>query len=214
MNRILHFALVAAVLAAAPRPLPAQPPPPLFYRDFSIDDSAVADRPSAKKVRPAIKAQVDMVLAVGLPPAAIESLRRVKIVILPDGSFQSRTPGRYIPAKRQVEMVEGFMQHAGRPVLLHELMHGYQHQILPDGAKNSELVEFFARAGQTAAYSAKSHMMSNIGEFFACTTTAYLYGATAQEPFTREKIRQSQPNYFAWLQARFGPDAGNFEPPQ
>jgi len=44
-----------------------------------------------------------------------------------------------------------------------------------------------------------------------CSATAYLYGSTGQEPFTRAKVRENQPRYDRFLRELFGPAAGNYE---
>jgi hypothetical protein len=50
-----------------------------------------------------------------------------------------------------------------------------------------------------------------VAEFFACSTTTFLYGNTAQEPFTRIKLQQNQPVYFQFLTELFGGGAGKYE---
>jgi hypothetical protein len=97
-----------------------------------------------------------------------------------------------------------------KPILLHELLHALHNQRLPHGFDNPRIRQFYERAKLLNVYNAKSHMMSNDREFFACTGTTYLFGVTAQEPFKREKIEENQPAYFEFLQKLFGPNAGNY----
>lgn len=54
-------------------------------------------------------------------------------------------------------------------------------------------------------------MVSTVGEFFACSTTTYLAGATAQEPFRRATLKEKQPEWYAYLQKLFGEDAGKHD---
>ena len=47
-------------------------------------------------------------------------------------------------------------------------------------------------------------MMSNPAEFFAVTASCYLNGTVARDPYTREAIRERQPDYYAYLSRLFG----------
>ncbi len=181
------------------------------YGGFQVDDAAVRALPNAAKFRPVLQAQIEMVLAVGLPAEVLETFRAIPIVVVPEGTFQSPQPGRYIGAKKTVEVSAIFLRYARRPVLLHELLHAYHHQLLPDGMKNAQVLGFFERAKGLNCYLAESHMMDNVSEFFACSATAYLYGVTGQEPFTRAKVGENQPVYERFLRELFGPAAGKYE---
>jgi hypothetical protein len=212
MRRRFLFTLLAWILwiAGGGRPL-AQEAGPGPYRGFSIDDSAVRGQPDAAMLRKALETQIDIVLEVGLAPEIIASLSRIPLFLVPNGTFKSATPGRYLNQFKKVQISAGFVRAGRAPVLLHELMHGYHHEILPDGMKNAKVLEFYERAKAGKDYDLESHMMSNVGEFFACTATAYLYGNTHQEPFTRDKIREQQPVYYRFLKELFGPTAGQHD---
>lgn len=181
------------------------------YRGFSIDDSAVRNQPDAALLRKALETQIDLVLEVGLPPETMAPLKRIPLFLVPNGTFRSATPGRYLNQFKKVQISAGFVRVGRAPVLLHELMHGYHHEILADGMKNAKVLEFYERAKAGKDYDLESHMMSNVGEFFACTATAYLYGSTHQEPFTRDKVREQQPVYYRFLKELFGPTAGQHD---
>lgn len=181
------------------------------YGGFRVDDTAVRALPNAAQYRPALQGQIDMVLAVGLSGEVLAAFRATSIALVPEGTFKSPTPGRYLAGKKAVEISATFLRSARRPVLLHELLHAFQHQLLPDGMKNAQVLGFYERAKGLNCYLAESHMMANVGEFFACSATAYLYGSTAQEPFTRAKVRENQPRYERFLRELFGPAAGKYE---
>ena len=72
------------------------------------------------------------------------------------------------------------------------------------------MAAFYAEAKKHDFYAAKSHIMQNDREFFACAATTYLFGVTAQEPFQRDKVKAAQPELVAYLAKLFGPDAGSY----
>lgn len=181
------------------------------HRGFQVDDAAVRGLPNPEAFHPALQAQIDMVLAVGLPGDVLKAFRAIPIAVVPDGTFQSPMPGRYLGPTNTVQLSANFLRQSRRPVLLHELMHAYHHRLLPDGTRNAQVLAFYDRAKGLNCYLAESHMMTNVGEFFACSATAYLYGRTAQEPFTRAKVRENQPKWDRFLQELFGPAAGKYE---
>jgi hypothetical protein len=91
-----------------------------------------------------------------------------------------------------------------RPVLLHELLHAYHANMLPDGFNNSVVLSYY-KAGKSI-YPSDAYLMTNEREFFAVTASVFLYGKEAVEPFTRAKIREKQPEYYNFLVWIFGFD--------
>lgn len=186
--------------------------PAMTYRGFTVDDSAVqAD--GLAELRSTMRQQLDMVLAVGLAPEVVAFLQAVPVVVHPAGSFARPSAGRYVGRARQVEVTEDLVLRRHRPVLLHEFMHALHHQWVPRGLGNRELLSLYRAAQSLTAYHPRSHMMSNVQEFFACSATTYLYGATEQEPFTREKLQAAQPELMGLLASWFGPSAGRHVAP-
>jgi hypothetical protein len=98
-----------------------------------------------------------------------------------------------------------------RPTLLHELLHSYHAQVIPDGVKNEGIIYFYERG--KSVYPAKSYLMRNEREFFAVTGSVFLNGVAyepydGKESFTRAKLKELQPDYYkylVWLFA-FDPD--------
>jgi hypothetical protein len=181
------------------------------YRGFTIDDATVRKAPDLEALLAATREQIDIVHAVGLPAEIMTFVQGVKFELVPDGTFKSPTPGRYMGRGDQSVQVSAAIVSTGhKPVLLHELMHAYHDQRIEHGFRNPAILGFYKSAQAIPAYTAKSHMMSNEKEFFACAATAYLFGVTAQEPFRREKIREDQPDCYDFLKKLFGPDAGNY----
>jgi len=180
------------------------------YRGFTIDDSAVRKMPEVEAMRTATKEQIDMVCAVGVPKEILEFFQSVPFALVPVGTIPRGTPGFYQSRSGGVRVVSNIITTGHKPVLLHELLHAYHDQKVKDGFKNRDIAGFYERARALDAYAAKSHMMQNDREFFACAATTYLFGVTAQEPFERAKIKTKQPELVAYLAKLFGPDAGNY----
>ena len=181
------------------------------YRGFTLIDQEVSKLANHDEYVAVMHEQVDIVHSVGLPEDILKFLQSVKLELLPAGAFKSPTPGRYTGRREQsVQMAPTVIPARHKPVLLHELMHAYHDQRIEDGFKNALILEAYKQAGKLSVYAAQSHMMSNAQEYFACTATTYLFGVTAQEPFTREKVREHQPDFHAYLKKLFGPDAGAF----
>jgi hypothetical protein len=181
------------------------------YRGFTIDDSGVRNQANLAAIIAATKEQIDIVHAVGLPPDILTFVESVNFELVPDGTFRSPTPGLYSgKGDRSVKVSAAIVTTGHKPVLLHELMHAFHDQRIADGFQNKVILDYYKKAKALPAYAAKSHMMSNEKEYFACAATAYLFGVTAQEPFRREKIQDNQPNAYEFLKKLFGSDAGSY----
>jgi hypothetical protein len=182
------------------------------YRGFVIDESAVQDLPDLAALISATQEQIDMVHAVGLPAEIVQFFQRVKFQLVPAGTFKSPTPGRYTGrGDRSVEVSAGLVRIGHKPVLLHELLHAYHDKRIDGGFRNAAIRRLFEAAKSISGFAAKSHMMANDKEYFACIATTYLFGVTAQEPFRREKLTQLQPASVDYLKTLFGPNAGRYE---
>jgi hypothetical protein len=180
------------------------------YRGFTIDESKVRNLANLEEIRVATKEQIDIVCAVGLPAEVLKFFQTVPFVFLPAEAVRSATPGLYTANDRSVKVTSRVLTIGRRPVLLHELLHAYHDQRLPRGFKNADVLRHFEAAKANGGYAAKSHMMQNPNEFFACAATTYLFGVTAQEPFKRETIKERQPELFSYLRTMFGADAGSY----
>ncbi|HEY8967109.1 MAG TPA: hypothetical protein VIM58_11725 [Candidatus Methylacidiphilales bacterium] len=218
-------AFPVAPAAPAVPPAPPQAPAPVSvpdapaaapavpvdaYMGFRVDDSLVAQTPRAELLRAALREQIAMVLAVGLPDEVTAFFRRVPIrVVPPSGQFQF-TPGYYEGRSKEVQMSTSFPLVGHKPVLLHELFHAYHAQKIPGGTANPAILGFYREGKASGRYASASHMLDNEREFFACSVTTYLFGVTAQEPFQREKLQAAQPEWVAYLRKLCGPGAGSY----
>jgi hypothetical protein len=178
------------------------------YRGFTIADSRVHDMEKQNELLSATKEQIDIVYEVGLSEEALTFFQSVPFELVPAGTISSA--GHYVGKVRGVQVASSIIADRHKPVLLHELLHAYHDQRLEEGFRNADILKYFDRARRMTAYGPKSHMMENEREFFACSATTYLYGVTGQEPFQRGKVKNNQPEFFAYLQALFGPTAGSY----
>lgn len=85
------------------------------------------------------------------------------------------------------------------PVLLHEMLHAYHADMMPEGFKNRVIQQFYEEAKSKNLYPVDAYLMSNQKEFFAVTASVFLYGKDDKEPFTRSKIKEKQPDYYKYL---------------
>jgi hypothetical protein len=102
------------------------------------------------------------------------------------------------------------------PVMLHELLHAYHNGVMERGFKNKVIAYYFDQAkskikddeakSKDDQYAKDAYLLTNDREFFAVTASVFLFGKDGQEPFTREKIKKTQPEYYQWLVWLFGFD--------
>ena len=177
------------------------------YRGFQVNYNEVQDAQNFESLRSAMNKQIDMVLAVGVPDRLRNFFQRVPIKVR---AGKESWGGHYTGKSKAVELTSGFLSSGHKPALLHELLHAYHHQVLPGGFNNRQVLAYYNRAKELQAYDPNSHMMANVLEYFASTATAYLYGVTQLEPFTREKVQKGQPYYYRYLESLFGPQAGKY----
>jgi hypothetical protein len=149
-----------------------------------------------------------MVIAVGLPDKALAFFMSVPLKVVRGSPGFG---GQYAKQESRVELAAGFLARGRKPALLHEFLHAYHCQIMPDGYQNKTVLMYFRRAKAADAFDADSHMMANVKEYFASAATAYLFGVTRLEPFTREKVEKIQPDFYKFLQSLFGAKAGMYK---
>jgi hypothetical protein len=105
---------------------------------------------------------------------------------------------------RGVVMVRPLPLDAHQPIMLHELLHAYHHNMMPQGVKNPEVLLHYDLAKSKQLYPADAYLMTNQKEFFAITASVFLYSKDGQ--FTRSNLKQKQPDYFRYLVWLFGFD--------
>jgi hypothetical protein len=99
------------------------------------------------------------------------------------------------------------MRHAQDPVMLHEFLHAYHAQLLPNGFRNEGVLGHYNSAKSKQLYATDTYALTNEREFFAVTASIFLYGKdSAHEPFTRADLKEKQPDYYKYLVGLFGFD--------
>ena len=101
------------------------------------------------------------------------------------------------------------------PVLLHEFLHAYHSQLMPNGFDNKGIKDFYGEAQNKNLFPKEAYVLKNNREFFAVTASIFLAGNdSAHEPFTRAKLKAQMPGYFKYLVGVFGfdPDASAVTP--
>lgn len=173
------------------------------YHGFSIDESAGV---LAVDVTASLDAQLDIVDAVGLPPAVLAAMKATPIVVDPalrgnPGVFAVRNGVGAV-------YIQPISFPANKPILLHELLHAYHFGTL--GLNRPDIVQTYQRIRDSSVFPAQyrsSHFLENGKEFFAVTGTLYLFGDIQQPPFSCTALSKLGSDYLAFLAAQFGPHA-------
>lgn len=94
-------------------------------------------------------------------------------------------------------------------MVLHELAHGYHHQIVADGYENAELEAALGEAKERKLYDDvlringrqdRHYALTNQQEYFAEQTEAY-FGTNDFFPFVRPELKQHDPRMYALIEA-------------
>jgi hypothetical protein len=175
------------------------------YRGFHVDLSGARGTLVDAKMIAAVKRQIDIVDEVKLKPQVVAFMRTIRIWANPKKTGLG--PGHYARATGvdlQMSQLE-----PNKPILLHELLHAFHDQQLPDGFANKDIKKFHDR-GSAAGWPEDSYLMSNHREFFAVSASVYLFGDIPRPPESRKQLRAKQPQYYQWLADLF--DDGRARP--
>ena len=147
--------------------------------------------------------QLDIVEASGLPPEILAFFKKTRIIVDPSvrgnpGIFDVRNGE---PAVR----IQPIVFPANKPIVLHELMHAYHLAVLT--LKNPDILRAFDAASRPGKYPQayqRAHFLQNEKEFFAVTSTIYLFGKIQQPPFDCAILSKDDPAYLDFLEKTFG----------
>jgi len=148
--------------------------------------------------------QLKIVESADLPDSMLDFFRRIPLVLEPG-------PVGGSPALYQDTGVYGVVRirpvplPKNRPIILHELLHGYHAKVLT--RENQEILRAYRKATQSREYSAdfpSAHFLENPSEFFAVTASIFLFGTIQQPPFNCSVLAKSQPEYIDFLERKFG----------
>jgi hypothetical protein len=179
---------------ATASPSPTAPPQRgvLLYRGFTVDAAAIERDAGA---RSAVEHQLDIVADSGVRPEILAFFRAQHMLVRPRARDHfSREGGIEIDTRLPPQ----------QPIVLHELLHAYHAFVLPQGARNPDVLEFYNQARNGGVYPAGSYVLRNPMEFFAVTASLYLSGHVDRPPGNREALRAAQPRYYGWLAQLFG----------
>lgn len=171
------------------------------YKGVDIDLSPIQSEPYRDALIDQLRKQIDIVDEAITDPALKVFLKSVPMVMA-----TSTDPGsdRYSSAAKRIDL-RARNHDPEQPVILHELMHAYHDQKLPNGMANADIKNLYEQAKASGKFPANSYMLSNDKEYFAMMSSVYLHGSAARDPFTRQAIKEKQPDCYAWLQKEFGP---------
>ena len=199
-----HLSLGAALILGSLSSTCAE----IAYDGFTVHEEECSGSPQLGAMIAQSQQQIDIAASVGEPPELLRFFQGLRISLKPT-QVPGGTPGLYLGAPtREVDIYPLILVTGHKPVLLHEMLHAYHDQKLTDGFRNAEVLNYYLMAKSRHLFDEQSHMMSNEREFFACAATTYLFGVTAQEPFTRERLKQCDPEFYSYLQKLFGPGSG------
>lgn len=187
--------LIAAALLTTAGAARAEDGAVFAHRGFTVDMTAL-EPARREEIGAWVRQQIDLVESLDIRPEIKTWFRSVRITINPALNM----PGRFGPAGLELD---DSVSPPENPVLLHELLHGYQRH-LPGGGRNATLVAAFEAAKAGGQWPARAYMLSNLNEYFAMTGSVLLWGRAARPPFTRARLIETQPDYAAWLTEVFG----------
>jgi hypothetical protein len=170
----------------------------LTYRGFTADVTAIRGSQEHDAIISSIKHQIDIVADCGAKPEVLRFFRSQEIVVRSD----LRDP--YGHFDRRGVSIKAAVAAPQKPIVLHELLHAFHFKAMPGRFRNADILKFYNRAKYNRFYPEDAYVLKNVLEFFAVTASLYLWGHVDREPYTREKLRATQPVYYAWLGDLFG----------
>jgi hypothetical protein len=176
------------------------------FHGFQVDQQLLdADQKASYAGAPSasLQGQLGIVESVGLLPEQLAFFKQVRVVVDPalrgnPGVFTVRD-GEGVVAVQPASFPDN------KPILLHEFLHAYQYRVLT--LQNAAIRDGFDAAKRAGVYPAayqKAHFLENPKEYFAVTSTIYLFGKIQQPPFNCELLARNDPAYLAFLEKTFG----------
>ncbi len=206
----IKLKLISIILVGILEVTPCSAYAEIFYKGFKIDESACSGMKQMDSMLSRTRDQIDLLSSVGESEETLRFFQSIRIK-LKSTPLSGGTPGLYEGNQtRNVEILPVITLSSHKPVLLHEMLHAYHDLKLEGGFMNKDILRYYLTARSRHLFDPHSHMMSNQREFFACAATTYLYGVTAQEPFTRERLKECDPEFYSYLESIFGYVAGGY----
>ncbi len=166
------------------------------YHGWRVDASRDSHEPHDAVVA-AITRQLEIVERLAIAQDILGFMRTVPIWTNP--SRRDGGPAHY-------ERVKGIEVRVSdldpkKPIVLHELLHAFHDQRLR--YDEADIVRFFEQSRASGAWPADAQLLADAREFFAVTSTVYLFGSIDIPPFTQGHLHQAQPEYWTWLGVMF-----------
>ena len=143
---LLATQLLSAILSTAIAQTAAQAPVEILaHQGFRADIAALAGAPRRNEIIAALRRQIDICAEAGLSANVLAYMRSVPVrlkVFQPGEPGFNSGPGFY--NGKNITLVPMLYEPAN-PILLHELLHAYHHDRLPDGNKNADVLEPLAK---------------------------------------------------------------------
>jgi len=180
--------------------LPHKPQPSLVfaYDGFQVDASGARRTQSPEKTVLAVKAQIDLVERVRLKPDILAFMRTVPIKADPT---KTGDPVRY--AAGQGVLLKVKRLEPKKALLLAGLLEAYHDQKLNAVPAGADVNRFLVQAQTAHKWPKSAMMLQSDADYFGLTASTYLWGASTREPYSRQKLRQTQPDYYRWLAQMF-----------
>jgi hypothetical protein len=171
------------------------------FRGMSVDVSTIQSLPNRDAILESLRGQIDNIDAAITDSALKAFVQSVPLVMAanPAGADNAAYSG-----STKSVLLTSASYSPEKPVILHEVMHAYHDQKLPGGFRNVEIQRLYEQARSSGQFPAGSYMLSSVGEYFAMMASVYLHGTAARDPFTRDAIKQKQPDCYNWLVKEFG----------
>jgi hypothetical protein len=171
------------------------------FKNMTVDVSAIQSLPNRDAILEALRGQINIIDAAITDPALKAFVQSVPLVMASNPAGADNAA--YAAGTKSI-MLTTPSYSPEKPVVLHELMHAYHDQKLPNGFGNADIQRFYQEAKSSGKFPAGSYMLSNVGEYFAMMSSVYLHGTAARDPNTRQEIQEKQPDIYEWFQKEFG----------
>ena len=193
-----------AAQAANTAATPATNAKTVAWKGMTVDVTAIESSADHDAIMTALRRQIDIVDGVGLDARTMTFLKSVPVRLRASAGAAGGNPGSYNGTSKTITL-DAQVYPADHPILLHELMHAYHAQMLPDGdLQRRNPVAVSGGERRAAKWPADAYMLSNVNEYFAMMGSVYLFGSAARAPLTRDEIRTLQPDCYAWMAKQFG----------
>jgi hypothetical protein len=170
-------------------------------RGMTVDIGAMQTASNLQQMLDSLSRQIEIAEIAVQDPEQLAFLKSIPLVWRASAAPQSENAAY----GRGTILLASQIYSPEKPVLLHELMHAYHDLRLPDGFANSDIQALYEQALASGQFPAGSYMLQARGEYFAMMASVYLHGSAARDPFTREAVREKQPDFYAWMESEFGP---------